>query len=252
VDFEEKPQQPKSNLASMGIYAFDRDVLVRCLEEDAQREDSTHDFGRDILPHLLGRYNIFSYRFHGYWRDVGTIDSYWQANMDLIVDLPQFNLYDSETLVHTPPQNAPPSKVGPKAQITRSLVNLGSIINGTVENSIISPFVYVEEDAVVRDSIIFSNSTICRGAIVEHCIIDKEVRVEAGCYIGYGDDLTPNEEEPEILNCGITVVGKVAKIPAGMKIGRNCKIDCWVEEDDFTSDFIPSGGSVERKMPKRF
>jgi glucose-1-phosphate adenylyltransferase len=252
IEFAEKLQQPQNNLASMGIYVFNDDILLECLEEDAQREESGHDFGKDILPEIIGKYRVYGYLFRGYWRDVGTIESYWQANMDLIVDLPQFNLYDRETLVHTLPADAPPVKLGPKAQVSRSLVEPGCIINGVVENSILSPGVYVEEDATVRDSIVFSNSSICRGAIVDRCIIDKQVYISSGCYIGYGDNYIPNPEEPENLSCGITVVGKGVRVPAGVKIGRNCKIGSWVEGEDFSLDFIPSGSSVARKAPRRF
>ncbi len=251
IGFQEKPPESESNLASMGIYVFNKDVLIECLEEDAERADSTHDFGSDILPHMLKKYNVFGYKFHGYWQDVGTIESYWQANMDLIADLPQLNLYDPGSMVYTVSLNAPPAKVGQRAKILKSLIGLGSIINGRVENSVISPRVYVEEGAMVIDSIIFSDTIVGRDAIIDRCIIDKQVWVGPRCHIGYGDDYTPNQEEPQNINAGITVVGRGARIPPETKIGRNCKIDYQVEISDFTSEFIPSGASVERKVRKR-
>lgn len=246
VNFEEKPKTAKSNFASMGIYVFNKDVLNDCLGGCAQKGVG-YDFGHDVLPEIIGKYKVYGYRFRGYWRDVGTIESYWQANMDLIVDLPELNLYNPETEIRTVYQNLSPVKSGPKAQIARGLVSNGAIINGRVENSVISPRVFVEEGAVVKDSIIFDDVTVGKGAIVDRSIVDKQVWIGPGCHIGYGNDFTPNQEEPEYLNTGITIVGKGAKIPGDVKVGRNCKIDCWVESADFASKLISSGSSVTRK-----
>ncbi len=250
VAFDEKPKEAKSNLGSMGIYVFNKSVLIEVLEENAERKGG-HDFGQDILPQIINTHKVYGYRFRGYWRDVGTIDSYWQANMDLIVDLPDLNLYNPETEVRTVFQNMPPAKFGPKAQVFRSLVVNGAIINGEVRNSVIFPGVFVEEGAQVKDSIIFNDTTIGKGTIVDRCIIDKQVWVGGGCHIGYGDDMTPNQEEPECLNSGITLVGKGVKIPNGVKIGRNCKIGYWVDRNDFTTTTIPSGSSIALKVSKR-
>lgn len=249
--FEEKPAQSNSTMASMGIYVFNKDVLVSCLEATAGKEKPS-DFGGDIIPRVIGKYNIFGCRFQGYWRDVGTIEAYWQAHMDLIVDLPPFNLYDPEMAIYTAKERRPPAKIGPRAQVARSLISHGCIINGEVRNSVLSPGVYVEEGARVLDSIILDDSFVGRDAIVDRCIVDKDCWLGPGCHIGYGDDYTPNQQEPEHLNSGITLVGKGAKIRAGSKIGRNCRIGCAVELDDFDSDFIPSGATLERKTPKRY
>jgi len=120
-----------------------------------------------------------------------------------------------------------------------------------VENSVLSPSVYVEEGAVIRDSIIFEDATIERDAVINRSIIDKQVWIGDGAQIGYGDDTTPNQEDPQLLASGLTLIGKGAKVPKGIKIGRNCKIGCWVEEDDYPSDFIASGSSVDKKVPRR-
>lgn len=247
--FLEKPQQLQGTLnlclASMGIYVFNKGVLMESLKENAQRKKG-HDFGRDIIPALVERgLRVYAYRYHGYWRDVGTIEAYWEANMDLLVDLPEFNLYDPETVVHTRSEDRPPVKTGPRARISRSLISNGCIINGEVEHSVLSPGVYVEEGAQVVDSVIFDDTILRRGAMVHRSIIDKEVRVGMGTVIGYGDDYTPNQQEPEHIYAGITLVGKRARIPAGVRIGRNCKINATVQEEDFTTDFIPSGSTVE-------
>ena len=245
VAFEEKPSQPKSNLASMGIYVFNKDILFKVLE-DAHRR-SLQDFGSQIIPDAIGKYQIYGYKYQGYWRDVGTIEAYWQANMDLVVDLPPFNLYDPETGVKTLSVDMPPVKLGPRTQISRSLVSNGCIINGKVSNSVLSPHVYVEEGAHVMNSIIFHDTTIAQDAVVQCSIIDKECYIGSGCWIGCGEDYTPNKDEPDYLNCGITVIGEGARLPPGLRVGRNCKIDPGVKESDFSTLSIPSGSSVERE-----
>jgi glucose-1-phosphate adenylyltransferase len=250
ISFQEKPKSAKSNLASMGVYVFDKNVLVDCLEEYGQRKEG-HDFGHDILPEIIGKYKVYGYRFRGYWRDVGTVESYWQANMDLIADLPELNLYDLGAGIRTVYRGKPPVKIGPAAQIVKSLVSNGAIINGHVEKSIIFPGVFVEDDAAVSDSIIFDDTTVGRGAVVNRSVVDKQVWIGPGCRIGYGDDFAPNKEEPENLNVGITLVGKGARIPGDVQIGRNCKIGCWVAGADFPSKVIPSGESVASKAPRR-
>ena len=242
IAFEEKPSQPKSNLASMGIYIFNKDILCEVLE-DAHRR-GLQDFGSQIIPEAIAKYQIYGYKYKGYWRDVGTIEAYWQANMDLVVDVPPFNLYDPETGVRTLSVDMPPVKIGPKAQISRSLVSNGCIINGSVSNSVLSPHVYVEEGAHVMDSIIFHDTVIDQDAVVHRSIIDKECYIGQGCWIGYGDDYTPNKDEPNYLNCGITVIGEAARLPPGLRIGRNCKIDPGVQESDFSTLSIPSGSSI--------
>ncbi|MEW6142393.1 MAG: glucose-1-phosphate adenylyltransferase [Chloroflexota bacterium] len=249
IGFQEKPKEPKSNLASMGIYVFNKNVLTSCLEKNAQK--NAYDFGKDIIPASIGKHRIFGYRFNDYWRDVGTVESYWQANMDLIVDLPDLNLYGPDFDLRTVPRNLPPVKLGPRSHVSRSLLSEGCIVNGQVENSVLSPGVYVEEGAEIRDSIVFDETTIDRDVVINRSIIDKQVWIGNGAQVGFGDDMTPSQEEPQILNSGITVVGKGAKVPKGTKIGRNCKIGCWIEEDDYVSDFIASGSSVDKKIPRR-
>ncbi len=246
VAFEEKPSQAKSNLASMGIYLFNRDVLFQVLEDGHQR--GLQDFGSQIIPQAIATYQVYGYTYQGYWRDVGTIEAYWQANMDLIVDLPPFNLYDPETGVKTLSVDMPPVKLGPRAQINRSLVSNGCIINGNVSNSVLSPHVYVEEGAHVMDSIIFHDTTVAQGAVVQRSIIDKECYIGSGCWIGCSDDYTPNREEPDYLNCGITVIGKGARLPPGLRVGRNCRIDPWVKESDFATLTIASGSTVRAEQ----
>jgi len=251
VNFEEKPRNAKSRLASMGIYIFNKKVLIDALEETSGSETG-HDFGRDVLPSLISKYQVYGFRFRGYWRDVGTVEAYWQANMDLMADLPELNLYNPENEIRTIVQGYPPAKLGPHASINRALICNGAIVNGTVIDSIISPRVFIEEDAVVKDSIIFEDTTIGRGTVIEKCIIDKQVWVSRGCHIGAGDDFTPNKEEPDYLKTGITLVGKGTRIPSEVTIGRNCKIEPRVEASDFLTHTVESGETIKSKSPRRY
>jgi len=171
--------------------------------------------------------------------------------MDLITDLPDLNLYDRAAGIRTVHQGKPPAKIGPNAQVKRSLISNGAIINGRVERSVIFPGVFVEDNAAVIDSIIFDDTSVGAGAVVDRSIVDKQVWLGPGCCIGCGDDMTPNNEEPDNLNSGITLVGKGARIPGEVKVGRNCKIGCWVDDADFPANNIASGETVVSKTPRR-
>ena len=246
VAFDEKPAKPRSNQISMGIYLFNRDVLVQSLVQDAEQEDSEHDFGRNVIPQMLTdpAKKVYAYPFGGYWRDVGTIESYYQANMDLLVDIPDLNLYDPETRVRTRVTGYPPAKIGRNARIFRSLLELGCIINGQVEHSVLSPGVFVEEGATVRDSIIFDDTYIEAGTIIDRSIIDKQVRVGEHCQIGFGDDFSANHERPDIVNCGISIVGKRAQIGPRLRVGRNCVIGPGVTVAEAGDGYLPSGTTL--------
>ncbi len=243
VDWEEKPAKPKSDLASMGIYVFTKKALLRWLREDLT------DFGRDVIPAMLGGgARVYGYRFDGYWQDVGTIESYWQANMDLLEDRPQLDLYDRDWLIHTRSEERAPARIGATANIHNSLISHGCNVAGTVEHSVLSPGVRVDIGAVVRDSIVLFDTVIRAGAIIDRSIIDKEVSIGPNAHIGEGADLgIPNRQEPTRLNTGITVVGKRAIIPRAVRIGRNCRIAEDVRAVDFRSRVVRSGGSVEQR-----
>jgi glucose-1-phosphate adenylyltransferase len=247
VEWQEKPKQPKSDLASMGVYVFSKRALRRWLDE------SLTDFGRDVIPAMLeGGARVFGYRFGGYWRDVGTVQSYWEANMALLEDDPELDLYDKDWVIHTRSEERAPAKVGPTAQVHRSLISHGCLIEGTVVNSVLSPGVRVEVGAVVRDSIVMFDSVVRSGAVVDRSILDKEVVVGSGSVVGGGPDLdTPNRHEPNRLYTGITVVGKRTVIPRGVRIGRNVKVASDVRTVDFGGRVVRSGSSVERAVPKR-
>jgi len=244
IDFAEKPKKPKGSLISMGIYVFNRQKLIDCLIEDAEDKTSAHDFGRSIVTRLLTQDKVFAYSFHGYWRDVGTVQSYWQANMDLLASPPALALED-DWVIYTKSEERTPAFLSDTARVTNSLISHGCIIEGSLNHSVLSPGVKVGSGAVINDSIVMLDSVIGRGSVVDRCILDKEVVVGEDCYLGFGDDFSPNKEESSILNTGISLVGKRARIPPGTKIGRNCKVYPQVTESDFVTNWIPSGESVK-------
>ncbi|MCU0482751.1 MAG: glucose-1-phosphate adenylyltransferase subunit GlgD [Chloroflexi bacterium] len=242
TDFAEKPKQPRSDLASMGVYVFAKRALHRWLT------DSCPDFGGDVIPAMLaGGARVYGYRFDGYWQDVGTIQSYWEANMALLDDRPDLDLYDREWLIHTRSEERAPARVAATAQVHRSLVSHGCLIDGTVVNSVLSPGVEVGVGAVVRDSIVMFDSVIRPGAVVDRAILDKQVVVGPGAIVGDGVELDrPNRLTPSHLSTGITIVGKQAVIPRGVRIGRNVRIDPNVRAADFTSRVVPTGATISR------
>jgi glucose-1-phosphate adenylyltransferase len=251
ISFEEKPEKPRGTLGSMGIYVFDRDTLIQVLIDDAQAggvgdNRTHHDFGHDIIPSMMTQgKRVYAYPFTGYWQDVGTIQSYWEAHMALLDDQPVFDLYDPTWVIHTRSEERPPAHVHSNAHITRSLISHGCIIRGQVERSVLSPGVVVEEGAIVRDSIILFDAIIGAGSVIDRCILDKEVVVGKNSRIGYGDDTTPNKLEPTRLNTGITLIGKRAHLPDQLTVGRNCKIGVDLRLEDFTSDNLASGETIE-------
>src|ERR1051325_11156195 len=248
VGFDEKPAQPKSNLISMGIYVFNRDILVRRLEGDARKPASKRDFGGDIVPVMVETDRVFAYPFRGYWRDVGTIQSYWESNMGLLNEPPDFDLYDTDWVIHTRSEERPPARVTERGRIETSLISHGSIINGTVEHSVLSPGVFVAEGAIVRDSILFPDCIVGPGSVIDRAILDKHVVVGADVRLGDGTDPRPNRTQPRNLQTGITVVGKGARIPTGLRIGRNVLIAADVIERDFQR-ILASNGHVGTELP---
>lgn len=232
VRFEEKATKPNSNLASMGVYVFNASALSRYLTEDAERPGSTHDFGKDIIPQMVDDGRVYAFSFRGYWRDVGTIPTYFEANMGLLREPPDFDLYDKEWVIHTRSEERPPAKLTEDARVTRSLISHGCTVCGVVERSVLSPGVFVAEGAVIRDSIIMTDAVIGSGCTLDHVIVDKEAIIGNGSHIGWGSDTTPNQDEPINLSTGITVLGKRAQIPPGITLGHNVRVDADVSEAD--------------------
>ena len=184
-EFEEKPNNPKNNQASMGIYIFNAKILIEYLEADEADENSSNDFGKNIIPNLLHNgEKLFAYKFEGYWKDVGTISSLWEANMDLIGEDPILNMSDRDFRIFSRNVARPPQYVGPKATIENSLISEGCKINGTVINSILSGGVVIEEGALVKDSVIMEDVTVKSGAKVYSAIVDSDTIVEFGATVG--------------------------------------------------------------------
>jgi glucose-1-phosphate adenylyltransferase len=238
--FDEKPKNPKGTLASMGIYVFNYDTLVQVLNEDAKNTESSHDFGKDIIPKMLANnYRVFAYPYSDYWVDVGTVQSYWEAHMDLLADTPPLDLLDRKWIIHTRSEERPPVNIRTGAVVNHSLITDGCIIEGSVEYSVLSPGVKVGRGAVVRYSIIMGDAVIEPGAMVDRCIIDKNVIVGRGASLGYGTDYTPNNELG--MTTGISVVGKGTIIPPNTKVGRNVVVGSDLSESVFNTDTIKSG-----------
>lgn len=242
VEFAEKPKEPASNFASMGIYIFNRDILEKRLVDEESGKPRV-DFGQDVIPAMLAANDqVFAYQFDGYWVDVGTLDSYWATSLDLLRPDSALNLYTDNWPIYTRSEELPPVKLDPQAKVIQSMLCNGCIIRGLVHNSILSPGVYVSPGAVVRDSVIMNDSWIGPGSYLEKVVIDKQVVIGPGAIIGTGDENVANEQMPDKLNSGITVVGKGATIPNGTRIGRNVLINSECQESDYPENGIVADG----------
>jgi glucose-1-phosphate adenylyltransferase len=231
----------------MGIYVFNTRFLLQQLNEDAADLASSHDFGKNIIPKMVANDKVYAYAFSGYWVDVGTISSYWETNLALLGEKPGLDLYDPSWILHTRSKERPPVKLGSSGKSRDSLLSNGCVIDGMVVNSVLSPGVRVEAGAMVRDSIIMNDTVVRTGAVVDRCVLDKEIEIGARAQVGLGDDNTPNQLEPTNINTGITIVGKRASIPAGASIGRNCRIDPNTTGDDYDQIDVPSGGTISQR-----
>lgn len=211
-EFEEKPKNPKSDLASMGIYVFTAEKLYKYLEADENDPSSENDFGKNILPAMLAAgEKMCAYKFSGYWKDVGTIDSLYDANMDLLGNNPEFDIMDTDWTLHSRNPIAPPHYMGADSKISNSMIGLGCDIEGTVENSILSHNIVVKKGAVIKNAIIFSDTVVEEGAIVDCAIIDENVTVGKNATVGSSD-----QKKRKIAVIGRDyVVGDGAVIEAG-------------------------------------
>ncbi len=240
--FEKPKDRDKGNLASMGIYVFKADVLAKRLSEGNEQSPRT-DFGKHVIPAMLeAGDSILAYRFRDYWVDVGTVDSYWATNLELVQANPALDLYSEKWPLHTRSEERPPVKSGPQARINQSMVSNGCVVRGTVINSVLSPGVYISPGAVVKDSILMNDTWVGAGAHVERAVIDKQVVIGAGAQIGLGDPAVPNERMPDKLFAGITVIGKNADIPDGARIGCNVLINSDRGPRDFPEDGLVKDG----------
>lgn len=243
-EFVEKPAKPPGNLASMGVYVFSYGVLERLLQEDQKRKGSSHDFGKDIIPRMVVEgMRVYAYPYGGYWIDVGTIDAYWEAHMDLLASPPSLNLNDRTWVIHTLSEERPPAHIQHGATVRNSLITNGTVISegAVVEQSVLSPGVYVGPNAVVRESIIFTDTYIEAGAVVERCVLDKIVVIGHNARVGKIQD---------VGELGITCVGKNTHIPASFTVGRNVVLgtDLRLEDfEDFKDKHVPNGAQLGYK-----
>jgi glucose-1-phosphate adenylyltransferase len=243
VDWEEKPKEARSNLASMGIYVFDTDYMLKSL-----RATKDVDFGHHILPKAMEDGELFSYTFQGYWRDVGTVHAYWDANMDLLRREsglePEIwgirpNVEEEGILF-----DRPPARIVPGAVVREASLAPGCVIKGTVECSVLSPGVIVESGAVVHGSVLMHDTHVGEGASVHRVVGDKGVTVGADAKVGSGDAGVPNQRYPKHLSTGITLLGKWANIPAGARVGTNCVISLGTRAEVWPEDLVISDGTT--------
>ena len=208
------PQEPKSTLASMGIYVFSWEKLRKYLIENENANTGSKDFGKDIIPAMLANdERLFAYEFEGYWKDVGTLDSLWEANMDLLSPSVPLNLYDPNWKVYSRHNNMPPQYIGKNAHVENSMITEGSVVDGTVDFSIISSGVTIEEGASVKYSIVMPGTTIKKNAVVEYAIIGENCVVESDAMIGMNPESVPNRDD-----WGIAVLGHNITISSGKRV----------------------------------
>jgi glucose-1-phosphate adenylyltransferase len=241
-EFEEKPANPRSNKASMGIYIFSWKVLREALI--TMKDQPECDFGKHIIPycHSNGK-KICAYDFKGYWKDVGTLGSYWEANMELVDIVPEFNLYEEFWKIYTKSDAIPPQYIDASSKVKRCIIGEGTEIYGDVENSVIGSCVTIEEGAVVKDSIIMNGATIGAGAYVDKAIIAENVEVGDNAKLVIGEEAV-NTLKPQVYSFGLVTIGENSVIPEGVTIGKNTAIAGKTTLEDYPDGTLVSGGSI--------
>ncbi len=242
TEFEEKPANPRSNLASMGIYIFSWKALKEALIKLS--EEPGCDFGKHVIPYCFEQgKRIFAYEYNGYWKDVGTLGSYWEANMELIDIIPEFNLYEEYWKIYTKSDRIPPQYISADAKITKCIIGEGSEIYGEVTNSVIGSGVTIEKGAVVKDSIIMQDSVIGEGAVVEKAIVAEDVKVGAGAHLGVGE-YAPSKYDQKVHQFDLVTIGEHSVIPENVKIGKNTAISGVTTAEDYPDGALESGGYI--------
>ena len=237
VDFKEKPRLPRSNLVSMGIYVFSKEALLRCLDEDSQNRYSQHDFGQSIIPGMIGRDRVFAYKFNNYWRDIGTVEGYYEASLEMLQERPPISMNGRWPVVSSQGEPSPVS-VFSSGVLEASLAGSGCVIRGRVCNSVLSDNVVVAEGALVKDSLILPNCFIGKHCVIDCCILDEGVNIGADCYIGFGPGSLLGGSDD------LTLVGAGVCIPPHTIIGRNCRILPGTTHSDFTTSMVSSGSLI--------
>lgn len=241
TEFEEKPEHPSSNLASMGIYIFSWDVLKKALI--ALKDENSCDFGKHILPYCREQgQRLFAYEYNGYWKDVGTLGSYWEANMELIDIIPEFNLYEEFWRIYTKGDIIPPQYIAKDAVVDRCLIGEGTEVYGEVHNSVIGCNVVIGKGSVVRDSIIMRDTVIGEGVVMDKAILAENVTVGDNVVLGFGEEV-PNVRKPAVYSFGLVTIGEHSTIPDNVRIGKNTAITGETVPENYP-DGVLAGGQV--------
>ena len=242
TEFEEKPANPRSNLASMGIYIFNWKTLKEALIANANQP--ALDFGKHVIPYCHSNGSpIFAYEYNGYWKDVGTLHSYWEANMELIDLVPEFNLYEEYWKIYTKSDRLPPQYISADSDVEKSIIGEGSQIYGKVYNSVIGCGVTIGEGTVVRDSIIMNDTEIGKKGEIIKGVIAENVKIGDNVKLGVGDEVD-NETDPHIYNSGLVTVGERSYIPSNVSVGKNSVVFGETQEEDYPDHYLPSGKSL--------
>lgn len=242
TDFEEKPENPRSNLASMGIYIFNWKTLKEALI--AKADQPALDFGKHVIPYCFEKgAPMYTYEFNGYWKDVGTLSSYWEANMELIDIVPEFNLYEEYWKIYTKSDILPPQYIASNSVVERSIIGEGSEIYGQVYNSVIGCGVVIGEGTVVRNSIIMNQTQVGNNCIVEKAIIDEYVQIGDNVELGTMEE-KENDTKPGIYNHGLVTIGEKSIIPSGVKVGKNSVVSGETDSNDYPDGILDSGKTL--------
>ena len=240
--FEEKPERPSSNLASMGIYIFSWPVLKEALIRLSSQPNC--DFGKHIIPYCGAKgMRMFAYEYNGYWKDVGTLGSYWEANMELIDIIPEFNLYEEFWKIYTNCMNLPPQYISPEGVVDKCIISNGSEIFGEVHSSVLGAGVSVGKGSVIRDSIIMRDVVIGEDCVIEKAIIAENTVIGSNVVIGVGSDV-PNRARPDIYNGGLATIGENSRIPSDVQIGKNTAISGATAAADYLNGILESGETL--------
>ena len=238
-EFEEKPAQPRSNLASMGIYIFSWNVLKEALY--AMKDQSGCDFGKHIIPYCHEHNKrLFAYEYNGYWKDVGTLGSYWEANMELIDLIPEFNLYEEYWKIYTKSDIIEPQYVSADSVIEKSIIGEGAEVYGEVHNSVVGPGVTIGKNTVVRDSIIMKGTRIGEGTTIDKAIIAENCSVGSNVALGVGEE-APNKLNASIYSFGLVTIGEDSSVPDAVSVGKNTAISGMTTKEDYPNGILESG-----------
>ena len=245
TEFEEKPEHPSSNLASMGIYIFSWPVLKEALL--ALKDQNGCDFGKHILPYCKEKgQRLFAYEYNGYWKDVGTLGSYWEANMELIDIIPEFNLYEEFWRIYTKGDVIPPQYISEDAVVDKCIIGEGTEVYGEVHNSVIGPNVVIGRGSVIRDSIIMKNTSVGENVVMDKAIVAEDVVVGNNVVIGCGEE-APNVLKPAVYSFGLAAIGENSVIPDNVKIGKNTAISGVTTKEDYPDGELAAGQVIAAK-----